>query len=179
MTLCRLQQKATEGELSRSALYENGIALVVAGSETTATLLTGCTYFLCRNPEVLKKVQAEVRSAFENDSEITLKSVNDLTYMLAVLSESLRIYPPSPFGIPRRISTKPGQKVAGQYMPYMVCCSPMHLVAAWTSADRSADPRRRLPSSRLPLRAQLRTSQRVRPGTLACEPAGGFRERYP
>ncbi|TKA72129.1 hypothetical protein B0A55_06358 [Friedmanniomyces simplex] len=104
-----LQQKDEEGELSRGAMYENGITLVVAGSETTATLLTGATYFLCRNPDVLKKAQSEVRSAFKADADITSKSVNDLTYMLAVLSESLRVFPPTSFGIPRLISSKGGQ----------------------------------------------------------------------
>jgi cytochrome P450 len=112
-----IQQKDEEGELSRSALYENGITLVVAGSETTSTLLTGCTWLLCKHPEVMKKVQEEVRSAFETDNEITVKSVNSLRYMLAVLNESMRVFPPTAFGIPRIISTKGGQEVAGNYLP--------------------------------------------------------------
>ncbi|KAK1086721.1 hypothetical protein LTR48_003269 [Friedmanniomyces endolithicus] len=99
-----LQQKAEEGELSRAALYENAITLVVAGSETTATLLAGATYLLCRNSEVLNKVRSEVRSAFKTDSDITSKSVNSLTYMLAVLTESMRMFPPTAFGLPRPVS---------------------------------------------------------------------------
>lgn len=122
-----LQQKDEEGGLSREALYENGITLVVAGSEMTATLLTGATYFLCRNPDVLRKVLNEVRSRFKTDSDITSKSVNDLEYMLAVLSESLRIYPPTAFGIPRIISTREGQKIAGHYVPHKVAASSMRL----------------------------------------------------
>ncbi|KAK0909437.1 hypothetical protein LTR91_008538 [Friedmanniomyces endolithicus] len=105
----RLQQKDEEGELSRAALYENAITLVVAGSETTATLLAGATYLLCRNPEMLYKVQSEVRSAFKTDSDITSKSVNNLTYMLAVLTESMRMFPPTAFGLPRFIAAKEGQ----------------------------------------------------------------------
>ena len=117
----RLQQKNEEGELSRGTLYENGVTLVVAGSETTATLLTGVTYFLCKNPERLRRLQHEVRPFFTTDSEITSKSVNDLAYMNAVLSEALRVYPPSPFGIPRLISNKEGQIVAGHHLPHRVC----------------------------------------------------------
>ncbi|KAK0354524.1 hypothetical protein LTR94_012135 [Friedmanniomyces endolithicus] len=104
-----LQQKDEEGELSRAALYENAITLVVAGSETTATLLAGATYLLCRNPEMLNKVRSEVRSAFKTDSDITSKSVNNLTYMLAVLTESMRMFPPTAFGLPRFIAAKEGQ----------------------------------------------------------------------
>ncbi|KAK4554112.1 hypothetical protein LTR86_008953 [Recurvomyces mirabilis] len=115
-----LQQKEQEGELSREALHENGIALVVAGAETTATLLTATTYFLCRNPETLKEVQQEVRSAFKSDEEIDVRSVNNLSYMIAVLSEGLRVFPPSPWGFVRRIASKAGQDVAGNYVPHNV-----------------------------------------------------------
>ena len=115
-----LLNKNEEDQLSRSELYENGITLVVAGSETTATLLTGTTYFLCKNPEKLQKVQQEVRAMFKEDGEITQKSVNELSYMIAVLSESMRIYPPTGFGIPRLIASKGGQSVAGYWVPEKV-----------------------------------------------------------
>ncbi|TKA45892.1 hypothetical protein B0A54_03577 [Friedmanniomyces endolithicus] len=104
-----LQQKDEEGELSRAALYENAITLVVAGSETTATLLAGATHLLCRNSEVLNTVRSEVRSAFKTDSDITSKSVNNLTYMLTVLTESMRMFPPTAFGLPRFVAAKEGQ----------------------------------------------------------------------
>ena len=50
-----LSNKKEEDQLSLPELYENGITLVVAGSETTATWLTGPTNFLCKNPEKPKK----------------------------------------------------------------------------------------------------------------------------
>jgi cytochrome P450 len=115
-----LLNKNEEDHLSEPELYENGALLVVAGSETTATLLTGVTYFLCKNPEKLKKVQQEVRTIFQEDGEITQKSVNELSYMIAVLSESMRIYPPTSFGIPRLIESNGGQSVAGCWVPEKV-----------------------------------------------------------
>lgn len=122
-----LQNKNPEDQLSKPELYENGNTLVVAGSETTATLLTGTTYFLCRNPEKLKKVQQEVRTMFKADTEIDPQSVNRLSYMIAVLSESMRIFPPTGYGIPRLISSKGGQSVAGCWVPekVMLYCSCM------------------------------------------------------
>jgi len=116
-----LQNKDPEDQLQLDDLYENAMTLVVAGSETTATLLTGTTYFLCRHPETLKKVQSEVRTAFKSDKDITVKAVNDLPYMIAVLSETLRVFPPSGFGMPRFISAEGGQMVAGHYLPHKVC----------------------------------------------------------
>jgi hypothetical protein len=62
-------------------------------------------------------VQDEVRSTFKTDAEITVKSVNGLPYMLAVLNESMRVFPPTAFGFTRLISTKGGQWVAGNYVP--------------------------------------------------------------
>jgi cytochrome P450 len=124
-----LSNKNPEDQLSKSAMYENGITLVVAGSETTATLLTGVTYFLCKNPEALRKVREEVRGRFQRDEEITLKAVNELQYVLAVLNESLRAFPPSPFGIPRIVSGD--QMVAGYFVKKGVrICSHFPVVTA-------------------------------------------------
>ncbi len=55
--------------------------LCVAGSETTATLLTGAIYLLLKNPEKLARLEQEVRSRFKNASEITLQSVSTLEYL--------------------------------------------------------------------------------------------------
>lgn len=54
--------------------------LLIAGSETTATLLSGVTYLLLTNPECMKKVTQEVRTAFDSDEDITFSSVQNLPY---------------------------------------------------------------------------------------------------
>lgn len=112
-----LQNKNKEDQLTPNELYENGVSLVVAGSETTATLMTGTTWFLSKNPDKLRKVQQEVRSAFKDGNEITAKSVNELQYMIAVLSETMRVFPPTGFPIARLVSVKGGQHIAGYYVP--------------------------------------------------------------
>jgi cytochrome P450 len=113
--------KRPEDQLPPSEIYENALTLVVAGSETTATLLAGVTVLLCNHPHIRDRVQKEVREAFSDNNEITPASVNDLTYMLAVLSEAQRVFPPSPWGFPRIIASKGGQKVAGHWVPKGVC----------------------------------------------------------
>lgn len=75
--------------------------LIVAGSETTATLLSGITYLLIRNPRVLNKLVLEVRSAFKTEAEINLVGANQLRYMLACLDEAMRTYPPVASTFPR------------------------------------------------------------------------------
>lgn len=53
---------------------------IVAGSETTATLLTGTLYLLLKNPVHLERVKDEVRSRFQSEDEITFSSVENLPY---------------------------------------------------------------------------------------------------
>jgi cytochrome P450 len=95
---------------------DNSSLLIIAGSETTATTLSGVTYLLLTHHEILQKTINEVRSSFSCEAEIDLLSVQKLSYMMAVLQETLRIYPPVPATIPRK--TQPGGDViCGQYVP--------------------------------------------------------------
>lgn len=102
--------------MSKDALYENASLLVLAGSETSATLLTGALYLLATNPDTLKKLQDEVRGAFKDEADITLTSVNSLEYMLAVIKESLRMYPPAASALPRLVPAG-GAEIAGHQVP--------------------------------------------------------------
>ncbi|KAJ6027337.1 Trichothecene C-15 hydroxylase [Penicillium canescens] len=104
-----------EHKMSELEMIDTSVLLTTAGSETTATTLTATTYFLCTNPDVLTKLNTEVRSAFKSEDEIDLHSVQNLTYMLSVLKESMRVYPPVPIALSRR-SPPGGTQIAGQYV---------------------------------------------------------------
>jgi cytochrome P450 len=101
-------------------LSSNAQILTVAGSETTATLLTATTYFLASNPETLKILCDEVRSSFKSESEIDMISAQRLTYMLAALNETLRIFPPVINGLQRKIRDE-GDVIINQFIPGGVC----------------------------------------------------------
>ncbi|TPX17045.1 uncharacterized protein E0L32_012302 [Thyridium curvatum] len=131
-----LLKKKDEWNLSLDRLQSNANTLIVAGSETTATLLTGVTYLLLSHPEALKKVTAEVRTAFAAEEDITLTSVGKLTYMLACLNEAMRCYPPVPIGLPRVVG-RGGTTIAGHEVPektYVACWqyAQYHSTANWT-----------------------------------------------
>ncbi|KAI8952234.1 putative cytochrome P450 monooxygenase [Xylaria longipes] len=111
-----LLRKKDELDLDQTRLTVNAILLIIAGSETTATLLSGATWLLTSHPEILRKVEQEVRSAFKSDDEITLTSVGNLTYMLACLNEALRCYPPVAGNLPR-IVPKGGAMINGMFVP--------------------------------------------------------------
>ncbi|KAM0260151.1 hypothetical protein ACHAQJ_002916 [Trichoderma viride] len=103
-------------ELSFQELSVNAGILIIGGSETTATALSAATYFLSLNPEPLRKLRDEVRSAFQNEDEIDLLSVGRLNYMLAVLDEAMRLHAPVPATTPRTINEL-GDTIAGYYVP--------------------------------------------------------------
>lgn len=97
-------------------MQETAGVLLVAGSDTTASTLAGVTYHLSTNPNVLAKLTEEIRGAFTKESDITAVSVNSLEYMLAVLNETLRIYPPVA-GNTTRITPPEGGIIAGKWIP--------------------------------------------------------------
>lgn len=74
------------------------------------------TYLLAKHPEVLHKLAQEVRTSFQHEDEITIRGVQKLNYMLAVLNEALRMYPPVPGALPR-IMNPNGGFINGHWVP--------------------------------------------------------------
>ncbi|KAI5865328.1 putative cytochrome P450 [Durotheca rogersii] len=97
-------------------LGRNATILLLAGSETTATTLSGAVYLLLSHPEILARLTEEVRSSFNSLDDITITSVNRSSYLLAVLNETLRFYPPLSSGMVRVVPPG-GAEIAGHFVP--------------------------------------------------------------
>ncbi|KAL8335865.1 hypothetical protein RB598_009858 [Gaeumannomyces tritici] len=117
-----LLRKQSDWNLEYWRIRVNVGTLVLAGSETTATLLCGVTFLLVSHPPALERLAAEVRSAFSSQADITMLSVARLPYMLACLNEALRAYPPAAVGLPRVVPPG-GATVAGEYLPAGTACA--------------------------------------------------------
>ncbi|KAH1519211.1 hypothetical protein KXX06_010233 [Aspergillus fumigatus] len=111
-----LRHKDDENRMSRQEIDANAATFVLAGSETTAALLSGCTFYLLKNPHIYRRLVTEIRSRFQHPSEIRLSSIATLSYLNAVLEESLRIYPPIPAMLPRLVPEE-GAMINGEYVP--------------------------------------------------------------
>lgn len=108
---------STDGKgVSPEEMDANAAVFVLAGSETTAALLSGCTYYLLRNRDKYERLLREIRGAFSSLSEIQLTSLVDLPYLNAVLTETMRVYPPIPSMLPR-IVPEGGAFINGKYVP--------------------------------------------------------------
>ncbi|KAF4962251.1 hypothetical protein FSARC_9639 [Fusarium sarcochroum] len=108
---------AKEGKgLTVKEMHSNAELFMLAGSETTATLLSGCLYNLLTYPEKMETLLEEIRGKFTSADDLAFESLADLKYMNACLKETLRIYPPVPIGSPR-VVPEGGQQILGKYIP--------------------------------------------------------------
>ncbi|KAJ5499291.1 Cytochrome P450 [Penicillium expansum] len=133
-----LLRKREELNLSIDKLISNAEILIIGGSETTASLLSGVTYLLLMNPTAHQKLKEEVRTVFQSQEEINLVSVNKLPYMLACLDEALRMYPPIANGLPR-VCPEGGAQVLGEYVPANTFVS-VHQWALYRREEYFKDP---------------------------------------
>ena len=77
-----------DAQLAREAL-----TLVVAGHETTASVLSWTWYLLSEHPEVDVKLEAELRQAHDRDCH-DIARMFDFTYTRRIVEEAMRLYPP-------------------------------------------------------------------------------------
>lgn len=116
-----MRSRGQAHELTDQELIINSDLLMVAGSETTATLLSGATYWMLRTPEALKKATEEVRNAFQSEDAMSFNELRSrLPYMMACLEEGLRLFPPVPLLLARAVPSGPPMQVAGLSIPEKV-----------------------------------------------------------
>ena len=99
--------------MSDAELHDELITLLFAGHETTASALAWLFYWIHYLPEVQEKLRLELSSLAENSD---YKQINSLSYLDAVISETLRIYPiaAGTFG---RVLTKPMSVMGFDFEP--------------------------------------------------------------
>lgn len=106
--------------MSRAEIHSNAFILIVAGSETAATFLSGCIFYLCTSPLIMSQLVSEIRTTFAKEDEITFRNAATLPYLAAVIEESLRMHPPFVTSL-ARIMPPGGSMVDGHYVPGGVC----------------------------------------------------------
>ncbi|CAL3970707.1 unnamed protein product [Diplocarpon coronariae] len=89
---------------------------ISAGTDTTATTLTGWTWYICAHPLIYRRLTQEVRDAFESEEEIGWEGVRKLRLLEATLLEALRLFPPSAAS-QQRIVPAGGATIDGFFIP--------------------------------------------------------------
>lgn len=110
--------------ITDAEIFANVPLLILAGSETTATTLSGFIFYLAQNTEAHRKVTEEVRNAFASEADINFQSAHRLRYLHACIEEALRIFP-AVAELPHRKS--PGDIIGGHWIPQGVSIiKPLH-----------------------------------------------------
>lgn len=80
--------------LSEKELRDEVMTLLIAGHETTATLLAWTWLLLDRHPTARQRLDQELSEGLP-DGPVTVDRLQELPYTGAVISEALRLYPPA------------------------------------------------------------------------------------
>jgi cytochrome P450 len=88
------ESKGKAEHLSEAEMRANASILMIAGTETTATLLSGLTFYLLKNPPKLQRLIDEIEATFQSGDDINVDRLLSMKYLHACLEEGLRIYPP-------------------------------------------------------------------------------------
>ncbi|OTB16117.1 hypothetical protein K445DRAFT_300000 [Daldinia sp. EC12] len=103
--------------LTKEQMYANAQMLVTAGSETVATAAATTLFLLLIHPEAMDRAKREVRSTFTSEQDITAASVTTLSYLVAAIDESMRVWAPVATSFhPRQVSSG-GCVVDGYFIP--------------------------------------------------------------
>ncbi|KAF1948786.1 cytochrome P450, partial [Byssothecium circinans] len=81
--------------ITLAELHATASVLIIAGSETTVSVLSGTTNYLVKTPQKLATLTSEVRSSFGNEGGMSITALKDLPYLNAVIQEGLRLCNPT------------------------------------------------------------------------------------
>ena len=106
----------SKNSLSQMEIILNMALFISAGTDTTATALTGWTYYVCTHPDVYSRLVSEIRGALVSEDDIKWEKVKKLQYLDATICEALRLFPPSAAS-QQRIVPPGGATIDGYYVP--------------------------------------------------------------
>ncbi|KAJ7755797.1 cytochrome P450 [Mycena metata] len=93
----------------------NAVIAIIAGSDTSATVLSNTCYFLLTHPESYTRLQSEIDQALPLGKEPVEASIlSSLPYLNAVIKESMRLYPPVPTTLQRAPTPGSGSKALSE-----------------------------------------------------------------
>ncbi|KAF5962768.1 Fum6p, partial [Fusarium bulbicola] len=122
--------------LGPESIVDNLLTFLIAGHETTSSLLSFCFYYLLENPDVLRKVQQEVDTVLGSDT-ITVDHLSNMPYLEAVLRETLRLRDPGPgfYVKPLRDDVVAGKYAVKKDQPLFIVFDSVHRDESTYGAD--------------------------------------------
>ncbi|XP_050717040.1 cytochrome P450 3A31-like [Eriocheir sinensis] len=81
--------------LNDLSLIAQSVLFIVAGYDTTASLLAFSSFLLAKNKDQQERLREEMRQMVEEHGDITYQGIMEAKLLDACLQESLRLYPPA------------------------------------------------------------------------------------
>lgn len=102
-------------EIYKKEIHDILMTFLIAGHETATLTVTWTLYFLTQYPTYQEKCRREVNTFFENHtSAVDWDDLKQLSFLNAVIHESLRLFPPVPWL--QRVNIN-ADEIAGYYIP--------------------------------------------------------------
>lgn len=87
--------KDNEKPFSLDEIVANTILFFIAGFDTSSSVMNFSLYQLARNPEIQEKTREEIKNVLQkHGGEITYEAIQDMTYLMQVMDETMRLFPP-------------------------------------------------------------------------------------
>ncbi|KAJ4750683.1 Cytochrome P450 [Rhynchospora pubera] len=99
--------------------------MFAGGTDTTTTTIEWTMAELIKHPEILAKVQAEIRSAASEKIDFNENDLIKLRYLKLVIKEAMRLHPPAPLLLPRQC------KDTCEVLGYSIPSGARVLINAW------------------------------------------------
>lgn len=106
----------SKSSLSHNEIIRNVALFIIAGTDTTATALSGWTYFVCTHTDVYRRLVEEVRGNMVTEDDIRWENIRNLHYLDATVHEALWLFPPSTAS-QQRVVPQGGATVDGYFVP--------------------------------------------------------------
>ncbi|GFP83121.1 cytochrome p450 83b1 [Phtheirospermum japonicum] len=128
-TLIQLKQNKSCGvDLSWDNIKALLMNIFIAATDTSSAAIIWTMTVLMKAPQVMQKVQAEIRNLIGKKAIVDEDDLPKLSYLKAVINEAFRLYPPAPLLMPRETIDK------GTLEGYEIQPKTMVYVNAWAVA---------------------------------------------
>ena len=143
MLLLAEDEEDDQRRMTSEEVWDEALTFFIAGYDTIATAMMWTWYLLSQHPEVEARLHAEVDAVLASGGPATLDHLPRLSYTEQVLSESMRIYPPTWRLVRRAIRDFPvGDHVIPAGSLVVVCQYAMHRHPRYFPDPERFDPER-------------------------------------
>ncbi|XP_033121915.1 cytochrome P450 3A13-like [Anneissia japonica] len=83
--------------LSTEEIVAQSLFFIVAGYDTTSTLLSCVSYLMALHPNIQDKLVSHIEEVLQGEDSVSYDAISKMKYLDQIIQETLRLYPSIPF----------------------------------------------------------------------------------